>query len=103
MMSVGLEIPETRINKEDPPFMLSHLVLPSVHIQPRIHGAVCIAPIAKGCGFNHDSFSRLYLDEDKANFQLHTWEYLIAEELMGYVVRSLEVWFQDLEVRLQTR
>jgi len=43
------------------------------------HGAVCIAPIAKG-EFNHSS--RLYLDEDKANFQLHTWEYLIAEELM---------------------
>jgi hypothetical protein len=36
--------------------------------------------------FTHDDFSRLYLDGSKANFQLHTWEYLITEELVGYVV-----------------
>jgi len=73
MMSVGLEIPETRI-KEDPQFMLSHVILPSVHIQPRIWSGVHCT-YQKGWEFNHDSFSRLYLDEDKANFQLHgnTW------------------------------
>jgi len=99
-MSVGLEIPKPELTRKIRQFMLSHLViLPSVHIQPRIHGAVCIAPIARDGEFNHDSFSRLYLDEDKANFQLHlgipdcrgTSGYVVSESLEG-----LEH-FQDLE------
>ena len=36
--------------------------------------------------FNHNAFSRIYLDNHKENFQLHTWEYLITDELTGYVV-----------------
>lgn len=102
MMSVGLEIPETRINKENPPIF----ALPPRYL------ALGAYPVAGSCQgvhstyrkgmreFNHDSFSRLYLDNDKANFQLHTWEYLIAEELVGYVVaespEGLEH-FQNLE------
>lgn len=102
IMSVGLEIPETRINKENPPFY----ALPPRYLSLGVYlpnGALSSVhrTYRKGMReFNHDSFSRLYLEEDKANFQLHTWEYLIAEELIGYVVADslpgLEH-FQDLE------
>lgn len=88
MMSVELEIPETRVNNDNPP----------IYALPPRYVALGAYPTSnswrgvhrtyrKGMReFNHDSFSRLYLDEDKANFQLHTWEYFIAEELVGYVV-----------------
>jgi len=104
MMSVGLEIPETRINKEDPPIYALPPRYLALGAYPAPHGAVCIAPIAKGCGVQ-PWFSRLYLDEDKANFQLHTWEYLIAEELIGYVVSESRGWntSKTWRVRLQTR
>ena len=39
--------------------------------------------------FNHNAFSKLLryrLKNDKRNYQLHTWEYLFAEKLVGYVV-----------------
>jgi len=102
MLSVELEIPETRINKDNPP----------IYALPPRYLALGAYPIPNTCcgvhrtyrkgmrEFNHDSFSRLYQDEDKANFQLHTWEYFIAEELVGYVVtesyQGLE-YFQKLE------
>jgi hypothetical protein len=102
MMSVGLELPETRVNNADPPIYVlppRYLALgayPTVGTWRGVHRTY-----RKGMGeFNHDSFSRLYRDEDKANFQLHTWEYFIAEELEGYVIaESLEGLdhFQDLE------
>jgi len=102
MLSIGLEIPETRINKDDPPF----------YALPRHYVALGAYPTStawrgvhktyrKGMReFNHDMFSRLYVEKDKANFQLHTWEYLIVEELTGYVVsQSLQglEHFLDLE------
>lgn len=102
MMSVGLELPETRVNNEDPPIYAlppRYLALgayPAEETWSGIHRTY-----RKGMReFNHDSFSRLYQDEDKANFQLHTWEYFIAGELEGYVIAdSLEglEHFQDLE------
>lgn len=88
MMSVGLELPETRVNNADPP----------IYVLPPHYLALGAYPTSgtwtgvhrtyrKGMReFNHDSFSRLYQDEDKAKFQLHTWEYFIAEELEGYVI-----------------
>jgi hypothetical protein len=90
MMSVGLELPETRVNNENPP----------IYALPPRYVALGAYPTAnkwsgvhrtyrKGMReFNHDSFSRLYQDDDKANFQLHTWEYFIAEELEGYVIAN---------------
>lgn len=102
MMSVGLELPETRVNNEDPPIYAlppRYLALgayPAEETWSGVHRTY-----RKGMReFNHDSFSRLYQDEDKANFQLHTWEYFIAGELEGYVIAdSLEGLdhFQDLE------
>jgi hypothetical protein len=97
-----LELPETRVNNEDPPIYAlppRYLALgayPTIETWSGVHRTY-----RKGMReFNHDSFSRLYQDEDKANFQLHTWEYFIAGELEGYVVadspEGLEH-FQDLE------
>ncbi|MBU7583095.1 MAG: hypothetical protein KAF91_09325 [Nostoc sp. TH1S01] len=88
MIYAGLEIPETRVNNDNPPF----------YTLPQCYCALGAYPVKgtlnavhrtyrKGMReFNHDAFSRIYQDGDKANFQLHTWEYFIAEELVGYVV-----------------
>jgi hypothetical protein len=102
MMSVGLELPETRVNNEDPsiyalpPRYLSLGAYPVIGKWSGVHRTY-----RKGMReFNHDSFSKLYQDEDKANFQLHTWEYFISEELEGYVIADLPEGlehFQDLE------
>ncbi|MEI2582051.1 hypothetical protein V5G28_025730 [Scytonema sp. PRP1] len=88
MMSVGMDIPETSINKDDPPFYtLPHRYValgayPSGNTLRTVHKTY-----RKGMReFNHYTFSRLYVEKDKANFQLHTWEYFIAEEMTGYVV-----------------
>ena len=102
MLSVGLELPETRINKDNPP---------TYALPPRYLALGAYPTKESWCGvhrtyrkgmreFNHDSFSKIYQEKDRANFQLHTWEYLIAEELVGYVVadtaEGLEH-FQDLK------
>jgi hypothetical protein len=91
MMSVGLDIPETRVNNENPPTYAlppNYLALGAYPIKGKFSGVH--RTFRKGMReFNHDIFSRLYIDEDKANFQLHTWEYFIAEELVGYVVADL--------------
>lgn len=102
MMSAELEIPETRVNNQNPPIYAlppQYVSLGAYPVAGKLSGVH--QTYRKGMReFNHDSFSRLYLDEDKANFQLHTWEYLIAEELIGYVVseskESLKH-FQNLE------
>ena len=87
MLSVGLDIPETTINKDKPPFytLPRHCVAlgayPVAHTWYGVHRTY-----RKGMrSFNHDTFSRLYVEKGE-NFQLHTWEYFIAEELVGYVV-----------------
>jgi hypothetical protein len=102
MMSIGLELPETRINKEKPPTYAlpsRYLALGAYPTKGSWRGVH--RTYRKGMReFNHDSFSKIYQEKDRANFQLHTWEYLIAEELIGYVVadspEGLEH-FQDLE------
>ncbi|AFZ54739.1 hypothetical protein [Cyanobacterium aponinum] len=88
MLSMKLEIPETDINKNNPP----------VYALPRKYITLGAYPVRdnftaihrtyrKGMReFNHDVFSRLYIEKEKADFQLHTWEYLITSELIGYVV-----------------
>jgi len=102
MLSVGLDIPETSINKDNPPVY----VLPPLYIAlgayPQLNSLRTVhKTYRKGMReFNHYSFSKLYVEKDKANFQLHTWEYFIVEELIGYVVsESLEglAQFKNLE------
>lgn len=88
MMSVELDIPQTCVNNENPPVyaLPSRYLALGAYPSPQTSSGVH-RTYRKGMReFNHDSFSRLYLDEDKANFQLHTWEYLIVDELVGYVV-----------------
>lgn len=88
MISVGLDIPETRVNNDNPPTYAlppHYLALGAYPLQDRLSGVN--RTYRKGMReFNHDVFSRLYIEEEKANFQLHTWEYFIAEELIGYIV-----------------
>lgn len=88
MMSAGLEIPETRVNNDNPPFYTlpqRYCALGAYPIKGTLSAVHCT--YRKGMReFNHDAFSRIYQDGDKANFQLHTWEYFIAQELVGYVV-----------------
>ena len=42
--------------------------------------------------FKHNAFSRIVSDKKKntENYQLHTWEYLFTEQLIGYVVSEDE-------------
>ena len=96
MLSEGLDIPETTINKDNPPYytlprnIVSLGAYPVTDTYSGVHRTY-----RKGMrSFNHDVFSRLYVEKDKANFQLHTWEYLIAEKLIGYIVNESK---SDLE------
>lgn len=102
MLSVGLELPETCINKEKPPIYAlpqRYVSLGAYPTQSSWRGVH--RTYRKGMReFSHDAFSRIYQEKDRANFQLHTWEYLLAEELVGYVVsessEALEQ-FEDFE------
>lgn len=88
MMSNNLGIPETKINKDNPPtYLLPYRYVALGAYPTRNTWRGVHRTYRKGMqNFSHNDFSKLYLDGDKANFQLHTWEYLIAEELVGYVV-----------------
>lgn len=87
MLSHGLDIPETTINKENPPYytLPPHCVaLGAYPVNTAYHGVH--RTYRKGMrSFNHDTFSRLYVEKGE-NLQLHTWEYFIADELVGYVI-----------------
>jgi hypothetical protein len=106
MMSVGEELPETRVNNDNPPTY----TLPPRYIalgaypsrgEGKMHGIH--RTYRKGMDkFGHDAFSRIYQSDNKENFQLHTWEYFIADELEGYIVAdSLDglEHFQELKNR----
>jgi hypothetical protein len=104
MMSAGLGIPETKVNKENP----STYLLPYRYVALGAYSSTDKSKVSgvhrtyrKGMReFNHDDFSKLYSDGDRANFQLHTWEYWIAEELVGYVATESAndlAHIQDLE------
>ncbi|HEY9801800.1 MAG TPA: hypothetical protein V6D25_15690 [Leptolyngbyaceae cyanobacterium] len=101
MMYAGLEIPQTRTNNDNPPFYAlpqRYCALGAYPLKGTLSGVH--RTYRKGMReFNHDTFSRIYQDEDRANFQLHTWEYFIAQELISYVIadspEGLEI-FQKL-------
>ena len=90
MMSARSEIPETRINKDNPPTYLlpyRYVALGAYLSKDENKFSGVHRTYRKGMReFSHDDFSKLYLDGSKANFQLHTWEYLITEKLVGYVI-----------------
>ncbi|MEH1827168.1 MAG: hypothetical protein V7L22_17670 [Nostoc sp.] len=102
MLNVGLDIPETSINKDNPPVYALPPLYIALGAYPQSNSLRTVhKTYRKGMReFNHYSFSKLYVEKDKANFQLHTWEYFITEELIGYVVsESLEglAQFKNLE------
>lgn len=93
MLSVGIDIPETSINKDNPPFYALPPRYVALGAYPTANSLRTVhKTYRKGMReFNHYTFSKLYIEKDKANFQLHTWEYLLVEELTGYVIsESLE-------------
>ena len=102
MLTVGLDLPDTRINREKPPiYSLPPRYTALGAYLPQEHWSGIHRTYRKGMReFNHDAFSQIYQEKSSANFQLHTWEYLIAEALIGYVVaetsEGLEH-FQDLQ------
>ncbi|NJN74578.1 MAG: hypothetical protein HC799_18180 [Limnothrix sp. RL_2_0] len=90
MMKAGIDIPETKINKEKPPTYLlppDYITLgayPTFSEWNGIHRTY-----RKGMReFNHDDFSKLVIQGKGKDFQLHTWEYFFAEQLTGFVVSS---------------
>ena len=89
MMSAGHSIPETEINKAKPPTYLlpkQYVSLGAYLLRDELRYSGIHRTYRKGMReFTHDNFSKLYSDS-KSNFQLHTWEYLIADSLVGYVV-----------------
>lgn len=88
ILSANFDLPETEINKENPPIYAlppQYLALGAYPVPDKLTGVH--RTYRKGMReFNHDVFSRLYIQDSKVNFQLHTWEYFLAEELVGYVV-----------------
>lgn len=49
--------------------------------------------------FNHNAFSRIVRHQSKKEvYQLHTWEYLFAEQLIGYVVSEDEKLLSQLKM-----
>lgn len=89
MMSAGRSIPETRINKKNPPTYLlpkSYIALGAYLRRSGSNYSGIHRTYRKGMReFTHDDFSKIYSGKTK-NLQLHTWEYLVADELVGYVV-----------------
>lgn len=101
IMSAGGEIPGTQV-KNPSTYLLPprYITLGAYSTHSRWSGVH--RTYRKGMDkFTHDAFSSIYREKNnKENIQLHTWEYLITEELVGYVVSdSAEqlAQLQDLE------
>jgi hypothetical protein len=95
MISVGLQFPNTGPNDENTPFYALPREIMVVGAYPvgmwtrPAHRTYRKGPRDLG----HTAFSALYRGKSRGpeNIQLHTWEYLLAEKLTGYVVsKNLE-------------
>jgi hypothetical protein len=90
MMSAGSEFPNTGPNDENTPFYALPRELIALGAYPR---GPCTRPAhrtyRKGPrDLGHVAFSSIYRGKANAreNIQLHTWEYFLADEFIGYVV-----------------
>lgn len=88
MMSAGLEFPNTGPNDENTPFYALPRGLVALGAYPR---GPCTRPAhrtyRKGPrDLGHTAFSAIYRGKTRENIQLHTWEYFLADEFLGYVV-----------------
>ena len=96
MLEAG-HLPETAVKDPDyytlPPQLCTLGAYPKVN-EHRIH-------TTKRQGirsFNHNAFSRIVRHQStKEVYQLHTWEYLFAEKLTGYVVSQDEQLLSELK------
>lgn len=87
MMANGKDYPDTRI--KDP----EYIVMPKdIHIlgaYPNFDRCYKHITYRQGPGrehyFKHTVFSQISKSQDE-NYQLHTWEYLFADKLIGYIV-----------------
>jgi hypothetical protein len=90
MMSAGQEFPNTGPNDENTPFyalppeLIALGAYPSGFRTRPAHRTYRKGPRDLG----HTAFSAIYHGKasGRENIQLHTWEYFLAEELIGYVV-----------------
>jgi hypothetical protein len=99
ILQAGNDIPETKINKEKPPTYLlpRRYISLGAYQSDRSWGGIH-RTYRKGMrSFTHDEFSRLYVDGGKANFQLHTWEYWLVEELIGYIASESAADLQHIQ------
>ncbi len=94
MMSAGFDFPNTGPNDQNTPFYVLPRELVPLGAYPV---GACSRPAhrtyRKGPrDLGHKAFSDLYRGKasGRENIQLHTWEYLLAEELVGYVVSENE-------------
>jgi hypothetical protein len=90
MMSAGFEFPNTGPNDANTPFYALPRQLIALGAYPV---GACTRPphrtYRKGPrDFGHSAFSSIYRGRSRGpeNIQLHTWEYLVAEAFVGYVV-----------------
>lgn len=89
MMSAGIEFPNTGPNDANTPFYALPRELIALGAYPT--GTRTRPPhrtYRKGPhDLGHTAFSAIYREASRReNIQLHTWEYLLAEQLMGYVI-----------------
>jgi hypothetical protein len=93
MMHAGFDFPNTGPNDPNTPFYVLPRELIPLGAYPI---GACSRPVhrtyRKGPrDFRHTAFSDIYRKANKhENIQLHTWEYLLADELIGYVISENE-------------
>ncbi len=90
--------PETAI--KDPDYYALPPQLCPLGAYPKARGYCVHTTKRQGMkAFNHSTFSRIvgYKRKQEENYQLHTWEYLFVEKLIGYVVSEDEELLSQLK------
>lgn len=90
MLAEGLDLPETSARKDAPYFVLPRDLI-SLGAYPERASYIHKTKRKGVKNFKDTSFTRLIFDKKTApTFQLHTWEYLTTDKLLGYVVSEDE-------------
>ena len=90
MLAEGLDLPETSAKKDAPYFVLPRELV-SLGAYPERTSFIHKTKRKGVKNFKDTSFTRLIFDKTTApTFQLHTWEYLTTDKLLGYVVSEDE-------------
>ena len=96
MLEVG-HLPETTV--KDPDYYALPPQLCTLGAYPKMNEHHIHTTKRQGIrSFNHNAFSRIVRHQStKEVYQLHTWEYLFAERLIGYVVSENEQLLSELK------